>query len=200
MPLFRKKPKPGPPQWLIVGLGNPGLKYQYNRHNAGFLCIDVLANKLGIRADKLKFRALFELCEIAGQRCVLMKPQTYMNESGRAVAECVRFYQLPAEHVLVISDDISFDVGALRIRRKGSDGGQKGLRSIAAHLGTEDFPRIKLGVGQKPHADYDTADWVLSDFGSDELKIIREACERTCEAIELIVQDKMEEAMGKFSK
>jgi len=200
MPFFRKKAKPEPPQWLIVGLGNPGLKYQYNRHNAGFLCIDVLLSKLGIKADKMKFHALIGLCEIAGQRCALMKPHTYMNKSGLAVGECARFYQIPPECVLVISDDIALDLGVRRLRRKGSDGGQKGLRSIAEHLGTQEFPRVKLGVGQKPHPEMDTAHWVLSDLHKDEQKILREACERACEAIELIVQDEMEAAMGKFSR
>jgi len=199
MPFFRKKVKPEPPQWLIVGLGNPGLKYQYNRHNAGFLCIDVLSGKLGIKTDKMKFHGLIGLCELGGQRCVLMKPHTYMNRSGLAVGDCARFYKIPPERVLVISDDVSFDVGVLRIRRKGSHGGQKGLKNIAQHLGTEEFPRIKLGVGQKPHPDMDMADWVLSDFSKDELKVMRETCERACEALELIMQDEMEQAMGRYS-
>ena len=202
MPFFRKKQKIklAPPQWLIVGLGNPGLKYQYNRHNAGFLCIDVLSGKLGIKIDRLKFHGLIEMGELGGQRCVFMKPTTYMNKSGLGVAECMRFYQIPPERVLVISDDVSFDVGAMRIRRKGSDGGQKGLRSIIEYLGTQEFPRIKLGVGQKPHPDYDIADWVLSDMNKDELKRMRETCEQACAAIELIIKGEMEEAMAKYSR
>jgi len=197
---FRKKPKPDPPQWIIVGLGNPGLKYQYNRHNAGYLCIDVLSNKLGIAVAQVKFRSLTDLCEIAGQRCVLMKPTTYMNNSGQAVAECARFYQIPPERILVISDDIALDTGVLRLRRRGSDGGQKGLRSIAQHLGTQEFPRVKLGVGKKPHPEMDTAHWVLTDLHKDDQKILRETCEQACEAIALIVQDEMEQAMARYSR
>ena len=191
--------KPAPPAWLIVGLGNPGAKYQYNRHNAGFLCLDVLADAQRVNVDKLKFHALIGLGEFAGQRCVLLKPNTYMNESGLAVGECARFYQIPPERVLVISDDISFAPGVLRIRRKGSDGGQKGLRSIIQHLGTEEFPRIKLGVGQKPHPDYDTADWVLSNMDKSELKALRAACGDACDAAELIVRGEIDEAMAKYS-
>ena len=199
MPFFKRKPKPEPPQWLIVGLGNPGLKYQYTRHNAGYLCIDVLSSKLGVKTDKMKFHALIALCELGGQRCVLMKPHTYMNRSGLAVLDCARFYQIPPERVLVISDDVSLDFGVLRLRRKGSDGGQKGLRSIAEDLGTEEFPRIKLGVGQKPHPAMKMSDWVLSDLDKDEREILRNTCEQACEAAELIVQGEMEYAMAKYS-
>jgi len=196
MPLFRK---PGPPQWIIAGLGNPGRQYEYNRHNAGFLCIDVLAGEHKAKVDRLKFRALTGFADIAGQRCLLMKPNTYMNASGEAVGECARFYHIPPERILVISDDVSFNPGVLRIRRRGSAGGQKGLKSIIEHLGTEDFPRIKLGIGQKPHPEYDIADWVLSNMNMDDLKALRAACGDACKAIELIVRGEMEEAMGRYS-
>ena len=195
MPFFKKSP----PQWLIVGLGNPGLKYRYNRHNAGFLCMDVLADKHSVKVTQLKFRALVGLGTLGGQRCVFMKPNTYMNESGRAVGECARFYHVPPENILVICDDVSFNPGILRIRRKGSSGGQKGVNNIIEHLGSEDFPRIKLGVGNKPHPDYDIADWVLSNMSTDELKALRAACGDACKAVELIVRGEIEQAMGKYS-
>ena len=193
---FRKNP--AAPQWLIAGLGNPGAKYKYNRHNAGFLCMDVLSDKHSIAVRQLKFHALLGFGELGGQRCVFMKPNTYMNESGRAVAECARFYQIPPERVLVIADDVSFEPGVLRIRRKGSSGGQKGVRSIIQHLGTEEFPRIKLGVGQKPHPDMDIASWVLSDLSQNDLKALRAACEDACAAAELIVKGEMEQAMARY--
>jgi len=191
--------KKSSPQWLIVGLGNPGAKYQYNRHNAGFLCLDVLADKLDVKVKQLKFHALVGLGSLGGQRCVLMKPNTYMNESGRAVAECARFYQIPPERVLVIADDVSFDPGALRIRRKGSSGGQKGVRSVIEHLGTEEFPRIKLGVGRMPHPDCDIVDWVLSNLDQSGLKALRAACGDACAAAELIVQGEIDAAMARYS-
>jgi len=196
MPFFKK---PGPPQWLIVGLGNPGRQYEYNRHNAGFLCLDVLADEHRCKVDRLKFHALTGTAEIAGQRCLLMKPNTYMNLSGQAVGECARFFRVPPERILVISDDVSFPPGMLRIRRKGSAGGQKGLKSIIEHLGTEEFPRVKLGVGQKPHPDADIADWVLSNMSTDDLKALRAACGDACKAIELIVRGEIEQAMAKYS-
>ena len=196
MPFFRK---PGPPRWIIAGLGNPGRQYEYNRHNAGFLCLDVLAGEHRCKVDRLKFHALTGTAEIAGQRCLLCKPNTYMNESGRAVGACARFYQIPPERILVISDDVSFEPGTLRIRRKGSAGGQKGLKSIIEHLGTEDFPRVRLGVGQKPRPEMDIADWVLSNMGADELKALRAACGDACKAVELIVRGEIDQAMAKYS-
>jgi len=196
MSFFRK---PAPPAWIIAGLGNPGRQYQYNRHNAGFLCLDVLAEDLGVKADRLKWHALTGMAEIAEQRCVLMKPNTYMNGSGQAVAECARFYNIPPGRVLVISDDVSFAPGVLRIRRKGSAGGHKGLKSVIEHLGGDEFPRIKLGVGQMPHPDCDIIDWVLSDMGMDDLKALRRACGDACEAIPMILAGDIEGAMSKYS-
>jgi len=162
--------------------------------------MDMLSKKLGVAISQVKFHSLVAQCEIAGQRCMLMKPTTYMNNSGRAVGECAKAYDIPAERVLVLTDDISLDVGVLRIRRKGSDGGQKGLRSIASHLGTEEYPRIKLGVGKKPSPEARTADWVLMEMNKSELDELKQVCEKACEAIELIVQDEIELAMGRYSK
>ncbi|MDR3314127.1 MAG: aminoacyl-tRNA hydrolase [Oscillospiraceae bacterium] len=188
-----------PPQWLIVGLGNPGRSYAFTRHNAGFLCLDVLAESCGAKVEHLKFHALFGQAELAGQRCLLLKPNTMMNNSGEAVAEAARFYQIPPERVLVLFDDVSLPPGKLRIRRSGSAGGHNGIKSIIAHLGSADFPRIKLGVGAKPHPEYDLADWVLSAMPQPELRQLREACQSACEAAPLILQGEIEEAMGRFN-
>lgn len=199
MHFFRSSPPHGPPAWLVAGLGNPGRQYQYTRHNAGFLCLDVLADACGVKVDKLKWHALTGLAVIAGQRCVLMKPNTYMNGSGQAVAACAAFYQIPPQRVLVVSDDVSFAPGVLRIRRRGSAGGHNGLKSVIEHLGTQEFPRIKLGVGQIPHPEYEIIDWVLSDMGAEELAALRTACGDACAAIPMIIGGDIEGAMSKFS-
>lgn len=157
---------------IIVGLGNPGEKYRITRHNAGFLMMDYLAERAGIRVDRSKFKALVGDGEIAGKRVLLMKPQTFMNLSGEAVAEAARFYKIPPENILVFSDDISLDVGRMRLRQKGSDGGQNGLKNIILQLSSDAFPRLRFGVGKKPHPDYDLASWVLSEFTKDEQKAI----------------------------
>ena len=162
---------------LIVGLGNPGKKYCFTRHNAGFLMMDYLSQRCGVSVDRVKFKALVGEATIAGKRVLLMKPQTFMNASGEAVQEAVAFYKIPMENVLVFSDDTSLDVGRVRVRRKGSDGGQRGLRSIIRIMDTEDFPRIRFGVGAKPHPDYDLADWVLSEFNEQEKKQLFSAFE-----------------------
>jgi PTH1 family peptidyl-tRNA hydrolase len=157
---------------LIVGLGNPGDKYYNTRHNAGFLMMDYIAERSGIRVDRAKYKALVGDGDLGGRRVLLMKPQTFMNNSGEAVAEAAKFYKIPPENIIVFSDDVSLDPGRVRMRKKGSDGGQKGLRSIVTHMGTEEFPRVKFGVGAKPHPDYDMADWVLSEFSKDEQKAL----------------------------
>lgn len=157
---------------IIVGLGNPGEKYRITRHNAGFLMMDYLAERAGIRVDRSKFKALVGDGEIAGKRVLLMKPQTFMNLSGEAVAEAARFYKIAPENILVFSDDVSLDVGRMRLRQKGSDGGQNGLRNIILQLSSDAFPRLRFGVGKKPHPDYDLADWVLSEFTKEEQKVI----------------------------
>lgn len=157
---------------IIVGLGNPGEKYRITRHNAGFLMMDYFAERAGIRVDRSKFKALVGDGEIAGKRVLLMKPQTFMNHSGEAVAEAARFYKIPLENILVFSDDVSLDMGNVRMRKKGSDGGQRGLRSIIEYLSSQEFARVKFGVGAKPHPDYDMADWVLSEFSKAEQELL----------------------------
>lgn len=171
--LFRKISKenehaPSPISALVVGLGNPGIRYQWTRHNAGFLAMDALCAKLGGTPDRAKFEALVGETTIAGKRVLLMKPQTFMNNSGSAVVAAMQFYKLTPAQLLVISDDISLDVGKLRVRKGGSAGGQKGLNDIIEQLGSQDFPRIRIGVGQKPSPDYDLADWVLSVFSPEQ--------------------------------
>lgn len=198
--LFFKSRAGGPAEFLVVGLGNPGKKYENTRHNAGFLAVTALAEKLGATVDRLKFHALTAQASVEDTRVLLMMPQTYMNLSGQAVAEALRFYKLPPERVLVMSDDIALPVGALRLRRRGSDGGQKGLRSIIEQTGSEDFPRIRLGVGEKPRPDYDLADWVLSRFTAQEAPRMKEAAEKAAEAACLIVRGNMDAAMNRYSR
>ena len=168
---------------MIVGLGNPGDKYYNTRHNAGFLMMDYFSEKCGIRVDRVKFKALVGDGEVGGRRVLLMKPQTFMNNSGEAVSEAAKFYKIPAENILVFSDDVSLDVGRVRMRAKGSDGGQKGLRSIITHMSTDGFPRVKFGVGAKPHPDYDMADWVLSEFSKDEQKALFACFEKAYDGV-----------------
>lgn len=186
-------------QYLIVGLGNPGKKYEFTRHNAGFLFVDILCEKFDFTVKKLKFHALIGETRIAGRRCLVMKPQTMMNNSGEAVKEACSFYKIPPENVIVVFDDISLGVGKLRIRRSGSAGGHNGIKSIINHLGSDKFPRIKVGVGAKPHPDYDLADWVLSEFGKAEAKQLREAIDNACDAVPLMVRGETEQAMSKFN-
>ena len=182
---------------LIVGLGNPGAKYEFTRHNAGFLCLDYFAEAERLCVNRLKFHALTGEARLGDHRCLLMKPQTYMNLSGDAVGEAARFYKIPPERVIVLFDDISLDVGRMRIRRKGSDGGHNGIKSIIAALGSADFPRIKIGVGAKPHPDYDLADWVLTPFDKDQLKTLRTVAEHCCDALHLMVAGNIDEAMSR---
>lgn len=200
MGLFSKfKTDKGSVEWLIVGLGNPGTKYLRTRHNCGWLTIDNLAAKLGVSVTRSKFKSLCGNVEIDGHKCLLMKPTTMMNASGEAVVEAMNFYKVPMERVLVISDDISLDVGKIRVKRKGSDGGQKGLRSIITLTGTENFPRVKVGIGAKPHPDYDLAAWVLSEFTEKEKPIAFEAFGNAASAVEMIVSGRLDEAMNKFN-
>ncbi len=186
-------------EYIIAGLGNPGAKYEMSRHNTGFLAMDLFCINKGIDLKKLKFHALIGEAEIDGKKCLLMKPQTFMNSSGEAIGEAAKFYKIPPEKVVIIYDDISLDVGHLRIRRKGSAGGHNGIKSIIAHLGSEDFPRIKVGVGKKPNPEYDLASWVLGRFPKDKEKDLKEALEKATKAAELIVADKTDEAMNKFN-
>lgn len=201
--LFDKISKDRKPQapisHLVVGLGNPEPKYANNRHNAGFMFIDYCSSKYGCKVDRAKFSALIGECDINGKRVLLMKPTTYMNASGIAVRAAADFYKISAENIIIISDDTSFDVGKLRIKRKGSDGGQRGLRSIITELGTNNFPRIKMGVGAKPHPDYDMADWVLSDIPKEQRPRFADAVSRGCEALELMLAGEYEMAMNKYN-
>ena len=201
--LFQKKKEEATgqngPSFLIVGLGNPGTQYEYTRHNAGFLTLDALAEKTGIRVSSLKFKALYGTGLLAGEKVVLLKPQTFMNASGEAVRDAAAFYKIPPQRIIVIYDDISLAVGRLRIRRKGSDGGHNGIKSILYLLESDQFPRVKMGVGKKPHPEMDLADWVLSRFTKDEGKLLEEAIGRGVQAVELMVQGKTEEAMNRFN-
>lgn len=189
----------GPVSWLIVFLGNPGPKYECTRHNAGFMTADAMAKKLGVSINKLRFKALTASADIGGEKVLLMKPQTFMNLSGEAVGEAARFYKVPPEHVIVVSDEVSLPLGKLRVRPKGSAGGHNGLKSIIAHLGSDAFPRIRLGVGTPPHPDYDMADWVLSVFRNQDLEDMLSASDRAAEAVITYITDGPERAMNRFN-
>lgn len=186
-------------EFLIVGLGNPGGKYEITRHNAGFLWADLFAESLNTEIKRLKYHALTAEVNIDGHRCLLMKPQTFMNNSGEAVSEAAKFYKIPLEKIIVVFDDISLPIGKLRVRRKGSAGGHNGIKSIIAHLGSENFPRVKLGVGAKPHPDYDLADWVLTSFKKEDFPALKEAMESACKAVELIVKGETDRAMNQYN-
>lgn len=197
--MFGKKKFGGSVEYLIVGLGNPDKKYENTRHNAGWLALDYIADKLDCSVNKLKFKSLVGTCKIGGAKVMLMKPTTYMNNSGQAVVEAMNFYKIPAENVIVIFDDISLDVGKMRIRSKGSDGGQKGMRSIISLSGSQAFPRIKIGIGAKPNPDWDLADWVLSKFSDNEMKELEKMFENAHKAVELIIDGKSDRAMNLFN-
>ncbi len=186
-------------EYMIVGLGNPDKKYENTRHNAGWLAIDRIAEKYGCKVNRIKFKSFVGECNIGGKRVLLMKPTTYMNNSGQAVVEAMNFYKLPPENIIVIFDDISLDVGKMRIRSKGSDGGQKGMKSIIYLSGKDTFPRIKIGIGAKPNPGWDLADWVLSRFGSDELKTLDGVLDNAAEAVQYIVDGKTDRAMNLFN-
>lgn len=186
-------------QWIIAGLGNPGLEYAGTRHNAGFMAIEQLAKRCGVTLNQMKFQADCQEAMIGEVRCLLMKPATYMNRSGDAIAAAAAFYKLPPEQVLVLYDDISLPPGKLRLRRKGSAGGHNGMKSIIAQLGSEEFPRIRVGVGAKPNPQYDLADWVLSKFQEPELEALEPALIQAAEAAEKIVQGDMNGAMNLYS-
>ena len=191
--------KPGAAAWLVVFLGNPGTKYAGTRHNAGFMAADAMEKRAGVRINKLRFKALTAQCVINGESVLLMKPQTYMNLSGEAVAQAARFYKIPSARIIVVSDEMALPVGKLRIRTKGSAGGHNGLKNIIALLGTEEFPRIRLGVGAPPHPDYDMADWVLSVFHGQDAEIMAEAAGRAVDALELFIEKGPEKAMNLYN-
>lgn len=198
--LFQKSsPAPGPVEFLIVGLGNPGRQYEGTRHNAGFMALDAIAAKHHAEMKKIKFKGLVGECHLGGKKALLLKPSTYMNLSGQSVKEAMQFYKLPPEKVLVIFDDINLEPGRLRIRRKGSDGGHNGMKNIIYLSGSDQFPRIKLGVGKKPHPDYNLADWVLSRFTEQEKKELDTALENAAAAAELIVSGSVDKAMNLYN-
>ena len=197
--MFGRKTFGGSVEYLVVGLGNPDRKYENTRHNCGWLAIDYIAEKLGIKVNKIKYKSFVGEAAIGGKKALLMKPTTYMNNSGQAVVEAMNFYKIPPENVVVIFDDVSLDVGKLRIRQKGSDGGQKGMRSIIYLSGSDAFPRIKIGIGAKPNPDWDLADWVLSRFSDDERKTLDKMFENAYEAVGLIIDGKTDRAMNRFN-
>lgn len=201
MSFFRRKTlsPSGPPEYIIVCLGNPGKKYERTRHNTGFIFADILAQSLNIKISKIQFKSVTASAEINGVRCLIMKPQTFMNESGQAVREAASFYKIPPEKVLVVFDDTSLPCGKLRIRRKGSDGGHNGIKSILYQLNSDNFPRIKIGIGEKPVPQMELADWVLSTFSQADLQLLAEACKRAVDAAGLIVAGDIEKAMCDFS-
>lgn len=198
--MFFKKKSSSPIDWLVVGLGNPDKKYEGTRHNSGFAAIEALAEKLSVRVQKVKFRSLCGEAVIGDRRVLLMMPQTYMNNSGEAVREAMRFYKLPPERVLVMFDDISLVPGTIRVRRGGSAGGQKGMASIISLCGSDQFPRVKIGVGAKPHPDYDLAAWVLSRFTKEEAPLMVDACRRAADAACMIVGGDIDGAMNTYSR
>ena len=191
--------KPSGVTWLVVFLGNPGMKYEGTRHNAGFMTADAFAKAHDLSINRARFRALTATCDLGEEKLLLMKPQTYMNLSGEAAAQAVRFYKIPPQHVLVVSDETALPIGKLRIRTKGSAGGHNGLKSLIACLGTEEFPRIRLGVGAPPHPDYDMADWVLSSFRNQDAEDMAKAAARAAEAVECYILRGPERAMNLYN-
>lgn len=185
--------------YIIAGLGNPGAKYEMTRHNAGFLAMDLLAIEEGFDIKKLKHHSLVSDVTINGKRCLVMKPQTMMNNSGEAIGEAAKFYKIPSENIIIVYDDISLDIGQTRIRRKGSAGGHNGIKSIIAHLGTESFPRVKVGVGKKPNPEYDLVSWVLGKFPKEQESDLKSALENTTKAIRLMVNDEIDKAMNLYN-
>lgn len=185
--------------WLVVGLGNPGREYERTRHNCGFRALDILADKLGCKVDKMKFQGLYGQVNYGGKKLFLLKPMTYMNLSGKSVVQLSSYYNIPPQRIIVMFDDISLIPGKLRIRRDGSAGGHNGIKSIIGELGSQDFPRVKIGVGAKPNPEYDLADWVLSSFSALEEKVLEPALERAADAALCIVEKGTMEAANRYS-
>lgn len=198
--MFRKKSfSTGSIDYIVAGLGNPDKKYDNTRHNVGFMTLDYIADKTDTKINRVKFKSTVGVGTISGHRVLFMKPSTYMNNSGEAVVDAMKFYKIPPENVIILLDDVNLDVGKMRIRTKGSDGGQKGMRSIIYLSGSDMFPRIKIGVGKKPHPDYDLASWVLSKFTNNELKDLKTIAENSLKAVELIIDKKTDRAMNLFN-
>lgn len=197
--MFLKGKDGGGPRWIVAFLGNPESKYERTRHNAGFMAASVLESKRGIKTNKLKFHAFTNIAEFGGDRVLFMRPQTYMNLSGDAVAPAAAFYKIPAERVIVVFDDMSLPIGKLRVKRNGSAGGHNGIKSIIAKLGTDKFPRVKIGIGAPPHPDYDVIDWVIGKLNDSDFKIINEAAAVSLDAVEEIIKNGVDSAMNKFN-
>ena len=195
---FSKKPA-GPVAWLIVGLGNMGAQYEHTRHNVGFEVVDEIADALDVPVQRLKYKALTNTVTLAGEKVLLMKPVTFMNLSGEAVEQAAAFYKVLPEHILVISDEVALPPGKLRIREGGSAGGHNGLKNIIEHLHSDRFPRLRVGVGEKPHPDYDMADWVLGKPQGEDRKQIDEAVKKAAQAVECYIREGPQKAMGKFN-
>ena len=188
----------GPPEYIIVGLGNPGKDYEKTRHNTGFMAMDKISDKANVHIDRLKYKALTCACEFGGKSVLLMKPQTFMNLSGESVFAAMDFYKIPLEKVIVIYDDTTLDVGKMRIRKKGSAGGHNGIKSIISLCSGDGFPRVKIGIGKKPEG-WDLADWVLGKYSEEDLKTLDGMYENAAEAVKLIMAGKIDEAMNKFN-
>ncbi len=201
LPFLKKNPgpAPGPIECMVVGLGNPGRQYERTRHNVGFMAIDLLAQKHHTEIKRIKYKGVTGECLLGGRRTLLLKPGTFMNLSGQSVREAMAFYKLPPERVLILFDDINLPPGRVRIRRKGSDGGHNGMKNILYLSGSDQFPRVKIGVGQKPHPAYDLADWVLSPFTQKDLEALSPALENTCAACELIAKGELDKAMNLYN-
>ncbi|TQI67498.1 aminoacyl-tRNA hydrolase [Clostridium sp. KNHs216] len=198
--IFARSAEPaGPVEYIVAGLGNPGGKYEGTRHNAGFMALDYIAEKAGARVDRIRFKGLTGTAVIGGKKVLLLKPSTYMNLSGQSVTEAMAFYKLPPEKVIVLFDDVSLEPGRMRIRMKGSDGGQNGMKNIIYLSGSDHFPRIKLGTGAKPNPQWDLADWVLSKFTEADRKALYEAIDHASSSVELMVRGDAAEAMNKYN-
>ncbi len=195
--LFAKKS--GGVQWLLVCLGNPGPKYEHTRHNMGFLAADLLAEREHIKINRIRFKAVTAELTFGGQRVLVMKPQTYMNLSGEAVGEAARFYKIPADHVLVIYDDVSLPVGKIRVRPSGSAGGHNGIKNIIAHLGTDVFPRVKVGVGSPAHPDHEMIDWVIGVPPKEDRKVLLDSLNRALDAAACVIENGTDRAMNQFN-
>ena len=204
MAFFKKKTESssafaGKPEFIIAGLGNPGKEYEYSRHNAGFLCLDILCNKYGIKTDRVKYRSLTCTAVIEGHSCLIMRPQTYMNSSGEAINEAADFFKIPPEKVIVIYDDISLPTGTLRIRKKGSAGGHNGIKSIIWQLNSDVFPRLKLGVGDRKDKDDDLKDYVLGRFSKADMDTLKNTMEKAVDALKYILDGDTDGAMSRYN-
>lgn len=192
--------KTNAPTWIAVFLGNPGAQYEHTRHNAGFMTADILAADKGLSIDRARFRALTAVYTMGNENVLIMKPQTFMNLSGQAVAEAMHFYKIPPEHIIVVSDEVSLAPGRIRVRTNGSAGGHNGLKSIIACAGTDRFPRIRIGVGSPTHPDYAMADWVLGHFNASDLKLVEDACKRAAAAVESYITKGADDTMTLYNR